>query len=144
MCDPDLLEKKTIQLNLKDSELTVCGEVVRESCVGMGSRFLKGKFMRFGAPFLVLVVGGSFGLKEFSQIRYDFRNRKNITKEDAEKLGIPMKPQAEVTLETEYKKITKIDTSNWENIRGPRPWEDGNKLYEEAVQRGKQNTDKAS
>ncbi|XP_042226924.1 uncharacterized protein LOC121869572 isoform X3 [Homarus americanus] len=70
MCDPDLLEKKTIQLNLKDSELTVCGEVVRErSCVGMGSRFLKGKFMRFGAPFLVLVVGGSFGLKEFSQIR---------------------------------------------------------------------------
>lgn len=30
-----------------------------------------------------------------------------------------------------------IDTSNWENVRGPRPWEEGNKLYEEAKERAK-------
>lgn len=30
-----------------------------------------------------------------------------------------------------------IDTSNWENVRGPRPWEEGNKLYEEAEDRAK-------
>lgn len=48
-----------------------------------------------------------------------------------------MKDAKEVTLESEYEKIAQIDTSNWENVRGPRPWEEGNKLYEEAVERVK-------
>ncbi|XP_045106550.1 cytochrome c oxidase assembly protein COX16 homolog, mitochondrial-like isoform X1 [Portunus trituberculatus] len=69
--------------------------------------------------------------------RYDFRTRRTISKEDAEKMGIKMKDAQEVTLESEYEKIAQIDTSNWENVRGPRPWEEGNKLYEEAVERVK-------
>ena len=35
-----------------------------------------------------------------------------------------------------------IDTSNWENKRGPRPWEEDNQLYQEAVLRGKQMEEK--
>ncbi|XP_052041495.1 uncharacterized protein LOC127687172 isoform X2 [Apodemus sylvaticus] len=31
----------------------------------------KNKTLRYGVPMLLLVVGGSFGLREFSQIRYD-------------------------------------------------------------------------
>ncbi|XP_042893191.1 cytochrome c oxidase assembly protein COX16 homolog, mitochondrial-like [Penaeus japonicus] len=103
----------------------------------MGKGFLQRRSVRFGVPFLLLVVGGSFGLKEFAQIRYDFRNRKNVSKADAEKMGIRMKEQDEVTLETEFKKIERIDTTNWENVRGPRPWEEGNQLYKEAEERAK-------
>ena len=33
--------------------------------------------------------------------------------------------------------VPQIDTSNWENVRGPRPWEEGNKLYEESKERAK-------
>lgn len=35
-----------------------------------------------------------------------------------------MKSTGEVTLETEYDKITKIDIDTWEMVRGPRPWEE--------------------
>ncbi|XP_036125200.1 uncharacterized protein LOC118634624 isoform X3 [Molossus molossus] len=31
----------------------------------------KSKTLRYGVPMLLLIVGGSFGLREFSQIRYD-------------------------------------------------------------------------
>lgn len=35
-----------------------------------------------------------------------------------------MKAVGEVTLETEYEKIKQIDIEHWDNVRGPRPWED--------------------
>lgn len=101
----------------------------------MGGGWLQRRTVRFGLPFLVLMVGGSFGLKEFAQLRYDFRTRKSLAKDEAERIGIRMKSQEEVTLESEYEKIKKIDTTSWENVRGPRPWEADNKLYDEAVQR---------
>ncbi|XP_076032868.1 cytochrome c oxidase assembly protein COX16 homolog l(3)neo43 isoform X2 [Oratosquilla oratoria] len=91
--------------------------------------------VRYAIPFMILVVGGSFGLKEFAQIRYDYGGRKLIKKEDAEEHGVKMKDRSEVTLETEYEKIEKLDIDTWENKRGPRPWEEGNTLYEEAKQR---------
>jgi len=31
--------------------------------------YSKRKLFRFGVPFVLLVVGGSFGLKEFTQLR---------------------------------------------------------------------------
>ncbi|XP_071541052.1 cytochrome c oxidase assembly protein COX16 homolog, mitochondrial [Panulirus ornatus] len=101
----------------------------------MGFIFMKSRFVRYGVPFLALVVGGSFGLREFAQLRYDFRSGKRLTKEEAKEQGIEMKDQREVTLETEFEKIKTIDTGSWENVRGPRPWEEGNRLYEEALQR---------
>uniref|UniRef100_A0A8C6ZUR9 Cytochrome c oxidase assembly protein COX16 homolog, mitochondrial n=1 Tax=Nothoprocta perdicaria TaxID=30464 RepID=A0A8C6ZUR9_NOTPE len=63
--------------------------------------------------FQLYLVGGSFGLREFAQIRYD------VDPTLKEKLK-----GNNVTLESEYKKLEKSDLDNWENIRGPRLWED--------------------
>ncbi|XP_066142049.1 cytochrome c oxidase assembly protein COX16 homolog, mitochondrial [Euwallacea fornicatus] len=86
--------------------------------------FFNRKFVRFGLPFLTLMVGGSFGLKEFTQLRYQFRTVSPVTPEYAKKFGIEMKKPGEVTLEKEYEKIKKLDIDNWEQVRGPRPWEE--------------------
>ena len=33
--------------------------------------------------------------------------------------------------------MLQIDTDNWEQIRGPRPYEEGNVMWESAVERGR-------
>lgn len=38
--------------------------------------------------------------------------------------GITMKSNKEVTLESEFEKVKKMDIDNWEQVRGPRPWEE--------------------
>ncbi|XP_031990995.1 cytochrome c oxidase assembly protein COX16 homolog, mitochondrial isoform X1 [Hylobates moloch] len=80
--------------------------------------FRKNKTLRYGVPMLLLIVGGSFGLREFSQIRYDA-------------VKIKMDPELEkklkenkISLESEYEKIKDSKFDDWKNIRGPRPWED--------------------
>ena len=35
-----------------------------------------------------------------------------------------MKNPEDVTLESEYEKVKKLDIDSWENKRGPRPWEE--------------------
>lgn len=83
---------------------------------------LNNKFIRYGAPFILLVIGGSFGLKEFSQIRYDHRKVKFISPEELKKQGIEMKPRGSVTIETEYKKLVEqVNLEDYENKRIPRP-----------------------
>jgi len=72
---------------------------------------------------LILVVGGSFGLKQFTENRYRFNKNKFLTPPELHKHGIIKKEKSEVTLETEFEKIKKIDIQQWENKRGPRPWE---------------------
>uniref|UniRef100_A0A8C3VK30 Cytochrome c oxidase assembly protein COX16 homolog, mitochondrial n=1 Tax=Catharus ustulatus TaxID=91951 RepID=A0A8C3VK30_CATUS len=67
----------------------------------------------FSFCFQLYLIGGSFGLREFAQIRYD------VDPALKEKL----KPNT-VTLESEYEKLEKSNLDNWENIRGPSPWED--------------------
>ncbi|XP_055449262.1 cytochrome c oxidase assembly protein COX16 homolog, mitochondrial isoform X1 [Psammomys obesus] len=56
----------------------------------------KNKTLRYGVPMLLLVVGGSFGLREFSQIRYDAVKIK-IDPELEKKLKVN-----KITLESEY------------------------------------------
>lgn len=87
-------------------------------------QFFNQRFVKFGLPFLFVIVGGSFGLKEFAQLRYQFSRKSQISPDELEKHGIKMKKPGEVTLETEYDKIKNLDTDNWEQIRGPRPWEE--------------------
>ncbi|XP_064603219.1 cytochrome c oxidase assembly protein COX16 homolog, mitochondrial-like [Liolophura sinensis] len=96
-------------------------------------RARKRKFIRFGAPFLVLVVAGSFGLKEFSSIRYQFRKSEMITPEEAEKYGVKMKRE-KITIESEYESLQKMNLDTWQNVRGPRPWEDSKKIQDEQRQ----------
>lgn len=82
------------------------------------------RFVKYGVPFLIVIVGGSFGLKQFTQLRYQFSTVSQVTPEEMKKHGITMKKPGEVTLETEYEKIKNLDIDNWEQVRGPRPWEE--------------------
>lgn len=81
-------------------------------------------FFKYGAPFLILIVGGSFALKEFAQLRYDFSKQKTLTPDEAAKVGIKMKPKEEVSLEKVYENTKSLNITDWENKRGPRPWEE--------------------
>lgn len=86
------------------------------------NNFLKNKFFRFGVPFILMVVGGSFVLKEFSQIRYDYRKVKFISPEELKKQGIEMKSRGSVTIETEYQKLVEqVNLDDYENKRIIRP-----------------------
>ncbi|XP_054256601.1 cytochrome c oxidase assembly protein COX16 homolog, mitochondrial [Indicator indicator] len=80
----------------------------------------RGRTMTFGVPLLLYLVGGSFGLREFAQIRYDVHKlHGKVDPALKEKLK-----QNTVTLESEYEKLKKSDLDNWQNIRGPRLGED--------------------
>jgi len=87
-------------------------------------KFFRRKSVKYGLPFLILMVGGSFGLREFSQLRYQFKKVSPVSYEEAKKLGIKMKKPGEVTLESEYEKVKNLDIDDWVQVRGPRPWEE--------------------
>ncbi|KAM9381069.1 cytochrome c oxidase assembly protein COX16 homolog, mitochondrial isoform 3-T4 [Phaethornis superciliosus] len=58
----------------------------------------KGRTMTFGVPLLLYLVGGSFGLREFAQIRYDVHKlHGKVDPALKEKFK-----QNSVTLESEY------------------------------------------
>ncbi|KAK7104448.1 hypothetical protein V1264_019166 [Littorina saxatilis] len=87
----------------------------------------KRRFVRFGIPFIAFIVGGSFALKQFCSVRYDFQRSKKITHQEAEQYGIKLKSEegtGNQSIETVYEEYERTDLDTWENIRGPRPWED--------------------
>lgn len=91
----------------------------------MMSKKAKNQAIKYGIPFVMLIVGGSFGLKEFAQLRYQFSRNKAITREALEEMsGVEMKDKKEVTLEKLYDEIKHIDIHHWESVRLPRPWEE--------------------
>ncbi|CAG7721666.1 unnamed protein product [Allacma fusca] len=91
-------------------------------------------FLKKGIPFFVLVFGGTLGLVQFSKVRYKYKTN-SFTRADVEDTGIKMKKKEEVTMETEFEKIKKLDVDTWENIRGPRPWEENNPSNQKMQQR---------
>lgn len=68
-----------------------------------------------------------------SIVRLKYGNhQKKVTPEDLAEWGITMKPSREITLESEYDKMKKMDIDNWVQVRGPRPWEENetqNKIH---------------
>ncbi|KAK2826620.1 hypothetical protein Q5P01_020834 [Channa striata] len=95
----------------------------------------RNKTVKYGVPMLLLVVGGSFGLREFTQIRYDAQKlRKKLDPSLESKVDVEKQSSM---LEVEYEKIKELNLEKWKNIRGPRPWEDSRELQEQ--QRSKQN-----
>ncbi|XP_008116360.1 cytochrome c oxidase assembly protein COX16 homolog, mitochondrial isoform X2 [Anolis carolinensis] len=75
--------------------------------VAAGMRALrKNKTLKYGVPMMLLIIGGSFGLREFTQIRYD-------------------------ALKLHSKKLKDAKLDEWQNIRGPRPWEDSKSVQEQ-------------
>ncbi|XP_033102491.1 cytochrome c oxidase assembly protein COX16 homolog, mitochondrial-like [Anneissia japonica] len=90
----------------------------------------KNHFLKFGLPMLILIVGGSFGLKEFRQLRYEIIDRRQAVDPEAlDRLKIKEK-QRKLSLEEEFQKIEEDDIDCWYNIRGPRPWEDSKEFQD--------------
>ncbi|XP_012254616.1 cytochrome c oxidase assembly protein COX16 homolog, mitochondrial [Athalia rosae] len=87
-------------------------------------KFGKTPSARYGIPFVLFVVGGSFGLQKFTEIKFKYANTGVLIHEEAKKAGIEMKKPEEVTLEAVYDSVKDIDIENWKNVRGPRPWEE--------------------
>ncbi|XP_028251590.1 cytochrome c oxidase assembly protein COX16 homolog, mitochondrial [Parambassis ranga] len=92
-------------------------------------RLQKNRTVRYGLPMLLLVVGGSFGLREFTQIRYDAQR---IKKKLDPSLEAKVNTQKQsVMLEEEYEKLKQVNLDEWKNIRGPRPWEDSKEFQDQ-------------
>lgn len=71
------------------------------------------KHFKYGAPFLLAVVGGSYVLRLYTQTRYDVFDEHHIYS----KVPSGM-------LEEDFKEyIENVDIDSWKNIRGPRPEE---------------------
>ncbi|XP_029982082.1 cytochrome c oxidase assembly protein COX16 homolog, mitochondrial [Sphaeramia orbicularis] len=95
----------------------------------------KNKTVKYGVPMLLLVVGGSFGLREFTQIRYDAqRIKKKLDPALEAKVNIQRQPNI---LEEEYEKLKEVNLDEWKNIRGPRPWENSRDYQDQ--QRSRKN-----
>ncbi|XP_077263652.1 cytochrome c oxidase assembly protein COX16 homolog l(3)neo43 isoform X2 [Temnothorax americanus] len=74
---------------------------------------------------MIFVLGGSLGLREFTELRYRYkRTHEHKVRDELEKKGLQMKQPEEITLEKEYEKLEKMDLDNWKNVRISRPWEE--------------------
>uniref|UniRef100_UPI00358F1AAB cytochrome c oxidase assembly protein COX16 homolog, mitochondrial isoform X1 n=1 Tax=Myxine glutinosa TaxID=7769 RepID=UPI00358F1AAB len=91
--------------------------------------FFRGKTFRYGVPMLVLIIGGSVGLKEFTTIRYEAMARR--TKIDPALDALFDKAKRKTTLEDHYEKLNQVDLNSWVNIRGPREGDDSRAIQEE-------------
>lgn len=91
------------------------------------------KHLKYGAPFLILMIGGPYLLRIYTQTRYDVYNERHIFSK------IPPNK-----LEEDYEEYTKsVDIDNWKNIRGPRPWEGDNTDYKDVIEkRARESKDK--
>lgn len=58
--------------------------------------------------------------------RYKYRQVSRGSAEELEEMGVKMnKSNDEISLESEYQKVKdNLDIENWEQVRGPRPWEE--------------------
>lgn len=99
------------------------------------SKISSSRHFRFGVPFFLFIFGGQQALSHFRAVRYDSRlnpnaNKTLLTPEEAfgdlnaaaggKKLFEKSNKTAEEELDILDKKV---DWYNWENKRGPRPWE---------------------
>ncbi|XP_055306288.1 cytochrome c oxidase assembly protein COX16 homolog, mitochondrial [Sitodiplosis mosellana] len=85
-------------------------------------QFGKNHLLSYGLPFISVVVLGPFLLRYFGEVRYKYRKVKQVPEEELKSMGF--KPTEQITLEDEYKKVKEMDIENWEQKRGPRPWEE--------------------
>lgn len=108
---------------------------IEEETLGLGMNEFPGSiprssppkyaFLKFGLPFLSVVVLGSFLLQSFTKTRYEKQKLKKtrMTQEEEEQL---MKKKKVLSIQEEYwrleQKLDELD--QWEQVRVPRPNED--------------------
>jgi len=99
------------------------------------SRISNNKHFQNGVPFFLFIFGGAFALREFRTVRYDSDlnpNAKKLLKPEeafadlAKRSNRIQHKQTKNSLEEDLDTLhEKHDLDNWENKRGPRPWEAG-------------------
>lgn len=91
----------------------------------------RNRLVLYGLPFMVILVGSSYGMTGFANVRYKYRKGEKFNFSDLEEKGIKVKHE-KTDLETEYKKLQQeLKIENWDNVRGPRPWEDSKTIQEQ-------------
>lgn len=90
----------------------------------MFDKIKNNKHFKYGLPFLIVVVGGSFVLKLYTKLRFEIKDERIVvtkTKEIQKLTGVQIKPKS---LEEEYEDYMKTQNlDDWQNKRIPRPWE---------------------
>ena len=88
------------------------------------------KHLKFGVPFVGLLLMGSFVISQLAKTRYEFKKGKRLTQAELEafegrsKSNVKVVPQEEKTLEVLHENYMKKEfVEDYENVRGPRPWE---------------------
>jgi len=91
------------------------------------------KPLQTGLPLIVFLLVGSYGLREFTQVRYEVHKRQGCSLEMEEELKArKLKKKPQKSLEEIYDEtMSKMDTNAWFNIRGPRPDEDSRTIQQE-------------
>ncbi|KAF5323818.1 hypothetical protein D9619_012989 [Psilocybe cf. subviscida] len=74
----------------------------------------------FGIPFILLMVGASFGLTTFTQTRYDHHDQKVKVMSKEQELNLK-KDRKKFDIREEYFRLSAEADENWENIRIARP-----------------------
>jgi cytochrome c oxidase assembly protein subunit 16 len=106
------------------------------------------KFFKNFLPFGLLVIGSYIGMVQFRQINYKYKKNNNLDvyQEQLTKAGMSedsYQSKTTVSLKDEYEKVmNKIDLDHWNNIRGPRPWENSKEIQEQMRNENKENKTK--
>ena len=104
---------------------------------------INNKHFRYGAPFFISLIGGVFCLKQYAQLRYDIHNERHVVTKTKAIEQMLLDPKKQVTIEEVYEEYTQnVDLDKWQNIRGPRPWEDDNVDYKELIEKRAQDSKK--
>ncbi|KAI0929287.1 hypothetical protein AcW1_006269 [Taiwanofungus camphoratus] len=74
----------------------------------------------FGVPFVVIIVGASFGLQSFTQTRYDLQDQKVSQVNKEQELGLA-KSRKKFDIREEYFRLNAAQDEDWEPKRIERP-----------------------
>ncbi|RDX46970.1 hypothetical protein K466DRAFT_581209 [Polyporus arcularius HHB13444] len=74
----------------------------------------------FGVPFVLLIVGASFGMQQFTQTRYDLHAQKVTAMNKEQELGLAQN-RKKFDIREEYFKLSSAAAQDWEPKRIQRP-----------------------
>ncbi|KAH9900795.1 cytochrome c oxidase assembly protein COX16-domain-containing protein [Cubamyces lactineus] len=74
----------------------------------------------FGVPFVLIIVGASFGLQQFTQTRYDLHAQKVTALSKEQELGLTHN-RKKFDIREEYFKLSAAAAKEWEPKRIERP-----------------------
>ncbi len=96
------------------------------------SRFRR--HLKYGVPFVALVVGSPFLLKEFQQVRFEYKTQKAASKELVDALNERGIEKRDVDINKVLADVQKEVVDDYQIVRGPRPWEEPSEEYKKQLE----------